>query len=91
MSGTVILAIISTPLARHALNDNLSLVFNMSIDLFTIPTHLSIFFTGGLPNELKCLVKESVETYNRIRPHLSLNMKTQEEVHKKATSKVEVA
>jgi len=41
--------------------------------------------------ELKCLVKESVETYNRMRPHLSLNMKTPEEVHKKATSMVEVA
>ena len=42
-------------------------------------------------NELRCLVKESVETYNRMRPHLSLNMETPEEVHKKATSMVEVA
>jgi len=42
-------------------------------------------------NELKCLVRESIETYNRLRPHLSLGMKTPEEVHKKATSVVEVA
>lgn len=42
-------------------------------------------------NELKRLVKESIEIYNRMRPHLSLNMKTPEEVHRKATSKVEVA
>ena len=32
-------------------------------------------------NELKCLVKESVETYNRMRPRLSLNMKTPEKNH----------
>jgi len=42
-------------------------------------------------NELKSLVKESVEIYNHLRPHLSLNMKTPEEVHKKATSMGEVA
>ena len=41
--------------------------------------------------ELKCLVKESVEIYNRLRPHLSLNMQTPEQVHKKATSQREVA
>ena len=41
--------------------------------------------------ELKALVRESVETYNRVRPHLSLNMKTPEEVHNKATSMGEVA
>lgn len=34
--------------------------------------------------ELKALVAESVELYNRMRPHLSLGMKTPEEVHKKA-------
>lgn len=42
-------------------------------------------------NELKYLVKQSIEIYNQMRPHLSLNMKTPEEVHKKATSRVEVA
>jgi len=42
-------------------------------------------------HELKRLVRESVDTYNRLRPHLSLDMKTPEEVHKKATSVVEVA
>ncbi|GGA91281.1 integrase [Neiella marina] len=35
--------------------------------------------------ELKQLVKESVTIYNQLRPHLSLGMKTPEEVHKKAS------
>ena len=42
-------------------------------------------------NELKSLVRESVDIYNRMRPHLSLNMKTPEEMHKKATSEMKVA
>ena len=42
-------------------------------------------------NDLKHLVQESVDIYNRMRPHLSLGMKTPEEMHKKATSKREVA
>ena len=42
-------------------------------------------------NELKCLVKESVSIYNHLRPHLSLNMRTPDEVHKEATSVGEVA
>ena len=41
--------------------------------------------------ELKGLVRESVDIYNRLRPHLSLDMKTPEEVHNKATSEAEVA
>jgi len=41
--------------------------------------------------ELKGLVRDSVDIYNRLRPHLSLNMQTPEEVHKKATSMGEVA
>jgi transposase InsO family protein len=41
--------------------------------------------------ELKDLVRESVAIYNRLRPHLSLNMQTPEEVHKKATSMGEMA
>jgi len=41
--------------------------------------------------ELKSVVAESVELYNRMRPHLSLGMKTPEEVHRKATSALEMA
>ena len=41
--------------------------------------------------ELKSLVQESVDIYNRMRPHLGLDMKTPDEVHKKATSEREVA
>ena len=41
--------------------------------------------------ELKSLVRESFAIYNCLRPHLSLNMQTPEEVHKKATSMGEVA
>jgi putative transposase len=41
--------------------------------------------------ELKKLVKESVDIYNRMRPHLSLGMKTPDAVHEKATSEWEVA
>ncbi|NRP96274.1 Integrase core domain protein [Marinobacterium sp. xm-g-59] len=36
--------------------------------------------------DLKALIAESVEIYNQMRPHLSLGMKTPEEVHKKATT-----
>ena len=42
-------------------------------------------------DELKSLVRESIDIYNHMRPHLSLDMKTPEEVHKKATSEREVA
>ena len=34
--------------------------------------------------DLKVLVAESIDIYNRLRPHLSLGMQTPEEVHKKA-------
>jgi len=37
-------------------------------------------------NELKVLVEQSVTIYNRLRPHLSLGMKTPQEVHEKASS-----
>tara|TARA_R110002012_G_C11573052_1_gene604567 strand:- start:10 stop:795 length:786 start_codon:yes stop_codon:yes gene_type:complete len=36
--------------------------------------------------ELGVLIKESVETYNTVRPHLSLGMKTPQEVHEKAST-----
>ena len=42
-------------------------------------------------NELKALVHESVKIYNSIRPHLSLGMKTPEEVHKKASCNYQLA
>lgn len=34
--------------------------------------------------ELELLIKQSIDTYNRKRPHLSLHMKTPDETHKKA-------
>ena len=36
-------------------------------------------------SELKRLISESIDIYNRMRPHLSLGMKTPEEIHNKAT------
>jgi len=41
--------------------------------------------------DLKVLVAESVDAYNQLRPHLSLGMKTPEEVHKKACRKMRQA
>lgn len=41
--------------------------------------------------ELKVLVEQSVSIYNRLRPHLSLGMKTPEDVHEKASSLWELA
>ncbi|WP_027858776.1 IS3 family transposase, partial [Marinobacterium jannaschii] len=41
--------------------------------------------------ELKALVAESVELYNRMRPHLSLGMQTPDEAHRKAISALEMA
>lgn len=41
--------------------------------------------------ELKLLVKQSVSIYNHLRPHLSLGMKTPEDVHEKASSLWELA
>ncbi|MET0355749.1 MAG: integrase core domain-containing protein, partial [Cellvibrio sp.] len=42
-------------------------------------------------DELKVLVEQSVTIYNRLRPHLSLGMKTPQEVHEKASSLWELA
>jgi len=42
-------------------------------------------------DDLKELVKESIDTYNRFRPHLSLGMKTPNEVHKKASCNMQLA
>lgn len=41
--------------------------------------------------ELKALVKESIDIYNRLRPHLSLGMRTPDEVHKKASCEPQLA
>ena len=36
-------------------------------------------------NDLEVVLKESIRSYNTLRPHISLGMKTPEEVHKKAS------
>jgi len=41
--------------------------------------------------DLKCLVAESIEAYNQLRPHLSLGMQTPEAVHKKASCRKQLA
>lgn len=43
------------------------------------------------PQELKRLIGESIDIYNRMRPHLSLGMKTPEEIHKKANPVIGMA
>lgn len=41
--------------------------------------------------DLKTLVAESIEAYNHLRPHLSLGMRTPEEVHKKTSCEMQLA
>ena len=41
--------------------------------------------------DLKTLVAESIGAYNYLRPHLSLGMKTPEEVHKKTSCEMQLA
>lgn len=43
-----------------------------------------LIYSCNTEKELEKLVKESIETYNTQRPHLSLGMKTPDFVHKKA-------
>jgi len=50
-----------------------------------------LFYRCQTFEDLKVLVAESVDAYNRLRPHLSLGMKTPEEVHKKAYCEVQQA
>ena len=38
--------------------------------------------------ELELLIRQSIDTYNRKRPHLSLQMKTPDEIHKKACAAI---
>ena len=42
-------------------------------------------------DELKKMIQESVDAYNGLRPHLSLGMKTPNEVHEKAAPTMEAA
>ncbi|WP_163132426.1 integrase core domain-containing protein, partial [Agarivorans sp. Alg241-V36] len=41
--------------------------------------------------EMKILVKESIAIYNAMRPHLSLNMKTPNQVHNRKGQLLELA
>ena len=50
-----------------------------------------LFYRCQTFEDLKVLVAESVDAYNQLRPHLSLDMKTPEEVHKKACCEVQQA
>lgn len=45
--------------------------------------HEFLTHTCNTKTELKTVIKQSIELYNSLRPHLSLNMKTPNEVHKK--------
>ena len=46
-----------------------------------------LFYRCNTFEDLKVLLDESINAYNQMRPHLSLEMKTPEEVHKKADEK----
>ena len=41
--------------------------------------------------DMKTLVAESIDAYNQLRPHLSLGMRTPEEVHKKTSCEMQLA
>lgn len=41
--------------------------------------------------DLKVLIDQSIETYNNVRPHLSLEMKTPNQVHKKTSCETQLA
>ena len=44
-----------------------------------------LIHTCNTGKELKKLIQESIETYNSLRPHLSLNMKTPNFIHEKSS------
>lgn len=50
-----------------------------------------ILFKCNTFTELKKLIDESVMIYNQYRPHLSLNMKTPNQVHKKTSCETQLA
>ena len=50
-----------------------------------------LFYRSASFEDLRTLVTESIEAYNRLRPHLSLGMKTPEEVHRKTSCETQLA
>lgn len=50
-----------------------------------------LFYRSASFEDLRTLVKESIEAYNRLRPHLSLGMKTPEEVHRNTSCERQLA
>ncbi|WP_156003307.1 IS3 family transposase [Shewanella japonica] len=53
--------------------------------------HEFLLYRCRTMEELRALVKESVTIYNELRPHLSLGMKTPNEVHEKASREYQLA
>lgn len=53
--------------------------------------HEFLLYRCRTMEELRALVKESVAIYNELRPHLSLGMKTPNEVHEKASREYQLA
>ncbi|WP_298769215.1 IS3 family transposase, partial [uncultured Shewanella sp.] len=53
--------------------------------------HEFLLYRCRTMKELGVLIKESIETYNQLRPHLSLGMKTPNEVHEKASRGFQLA
>lgn len=47
-----------------------------------------LIYKCNTKQELELLIKEAIETYNNLRPHLALNMKTPNFVHNKKTCEV---
>lgn len=45
----------------------------------------SYYIIVNQKNDLEKLIKESIRTYNQIRPHLSLNMATPEYIYQKTS------
>lgn len=50
--------------------------------------HEFLIYKCNTAQELKKLIKQSIHTYNNIRPHLSLNMKTPNFIHNKKPEKL---
>lgn len=47
-----------------------------------------LIYKCNTKKELEVLIKEAIETYNNLRPHLAPNMKTPKFVHNKKTCEV---
>jgi len=50
-----------------------------------------LFHRGKTFEDLRQLVKEAIQTYNTMRPHLALAMQTPEQVHQKASGRYPLA